>query len=288
MGKNIKENFDVILEEMFGSDKMCFDTLLNVTRMDAIEKVRYWCRRYEIDYSEAYEDVTQIVMLRVWKKCVPQFFCRNGIENLNTSADEYWYWVQSICKSCAYSYAKKLYSREFREVPEDENESAPEIPETDTDKLNRAFNVVMKAGCNVYKPLTWLVQSLIVLQNNMTRIESNEELISIFENATLDRMFDVVLSASKQFEWMNLDAEGVETIRKGLDKIHESGKRMGDMQYGDFYMKAGAKKSVSDWINRMDAKITDEEEREKKQPEDKKKDADDNNNNDNDEKDGDK
>lgn len=270
MGKNIKENFDVILEEMFGSDVMCYDTLLRVTEMDAVKKVRYWCQRYEIDYNEAYQDVTQIVLLRVWKKCVPQFFCRNGRENLNRSADEYWYWVQSICKSCAYSYAKKLYKREFVEVPEDENKPTPEDDESDTARLNIGFNVVLNSGGNVYKPLTWLVQALLVLQNNITRIESNEEIINAYENMTLDRMFEYVLRSSKQFDWLALDADGIAKMRKGLDKIHDSGKRMGDMRYCDFYMKAGAKKSISDWVNRMDGKILGNEENDENNDEEKK------------------
>lgn len=275
MGKNIKENFDVILEEMFGSDVICYNTLLDATRKDALQKVRYWCRRYDMDYSEVYEDITQIVLLRVWKSSVSQFFRRNGDDTLNTSADEYWYWVQSICKSCACSYAKKLNKYKFNEVPEDENASYCNDEETDTDtKLNVAFNKILNAGGNPYKPLTWLVQSLIVLQNNMTRIEANEEIISDFEKMTLDRMFNYVLSASKQFDWMALDPDAVAKMRKSLDKLHESGKRMGDMRYCDFYMKAGAKKSISDWINRMDGKITENEEKAENDKNNEKKDGD--------------
>ena len=120
MGKNIKENFDIILNEMFGSENMCFDTLLEATRKDVVIKARYWCNRYGINYNEAYEDVTQEVLIRVFKTCVTQFFCRNGIENLNISSDEYWYWVQKICRRCACTLAKKMHDGEFVELSEDE------------------------------------------------------------------------------------------------------------------------------------------------------------------------
>ncbi len=271
MGKNIKENFDIILKEMFGSDTTCFDTLLAATEKDIRIKICADCKNTPVlNHGRIYEEIIQDVLIRVFLTSVPQFFLRAENGTLNTSADEYWYWVQKICKNRVRDYfnkyAKKGNSESF--ISEDEDEDTPEIqiaaPEPENQDYNqeqlvRHFNIVMTSGGNVYKPLTWMAQSLLVLRNNQTRIDSNEELIKIFDNMTLDEMFSLILSMAEKLDWMYLEEASVAKIRKGLDKLHASGSRMGNMQYHDFYMADGPKKSISDWVNRMDAKIKEKE-----------------------------
>ncbi len=267
MGKNIKENFGVILEEMFGTQTTCFDTLLAATEKDIRIKICADCKNTPVlNHGRIYEEIIQDVLIRVFLTSVPQFFLRAENGELNTSADEYWYWVQRICKNRVRDYfnkyAKKSNSESF--ISEDADEDIPEFqipaPEPENQDYNqeelvRHFNIVMTVGGSVYKPLTWMAQSLLVLRNNQTRIDSNEELIKIFDSMTLDEMFDFILSMAERFDWMYLEKISVEKIRKDLDKIHKSGKRMGDMKYHDFYMADGPKKSISDWVNRMDSKI---------------------------------
>lgn len=267
MGENIKESFDIILKEMFGSDTTCFDTLLSATEKDIRIKICADCKSTPVlNHGRIYEEIIQDVLIRVFITSVPQFFLRSGNGEVNTSADEYWYWVQKICKNRVRDYfnkyAKKGNSESF--ISEDEDKEIPEIqiaaaePENqdyNQEELVRHFNVVMTSGSNVYKPLTWMAQSLLVLRSNQTRIDSNEELIRIFDNMTLDEMFDLILSMAERFDWMYFEKASVEKIRKDLDKTHKSGKRVGEMKYHDFYMADGPKKSISDWVNRMDSKI---------------------------------
>lgn len=267
MGKNIKENFDIILEELFGSETVCYDTLIAATEKDIRIRICADCKNTPVlNHGRIYEEIIQDVLVRVFLTSVPQFFLREENGEINTSPDEYWYWVLSICKNRVRDYfnkyAKKNNSERF--IGEDEDEDTPAIeipaPEPENQDYNQDvlvchFNIVMTSGASVYKPLTWMAQSLLVLRNNQTRIDSNEELIRIFDNMTLDEMFDLILSMAERLDWMYLKKTSVEKIRKDLDKIHQSGKRMGDMKYHDFYMSGGPKKSISDWVNRMDAKI---------------------------------
>ena len=48
-------------------------------------------------------------------------------------------------------------------------------------------------------------------------------------------------------------------IKSRLDERDDDGRRMGEKVYSDFYMKKGAKASISDWVNLMNNYIVKEE-----------------------------
>ena len=71
----------------------------------------------------------------------------------------------------------------------------------------------------------------------------------------LDQMLDFITKQSETIIWLNLNQCQLDDVRKKLDEKDSCGVRTGDKKYSDFYMKKGAKASVSDWVNRMNSRI---------------------------------
>ncbi len=302
--KHIKEKFPIILEEMFGSDKVCFDTLVEATKQDITPLIISNCRSTPcLSRDCAEDDIIQEVLIQVFTTSVSQFFCRPEKAEMNTSPDEYWFWVKSICKTKTINAFKKIAKNENRKCfiwrDEDGEEEEidifdtipdkPEIPahsepygsvaqDNAEDMLVDCFNAVMTTGGNVYKPLTWLIQAVFVLKHNMTRIEANDLMEKTLGDKTLSEIFDIILSMSGTISWMYLEPESIDMIYKGLEKKDKSGRRVGDIKYSECYMAAGPKKSYSDWVNREDGQINkkfDETEDEDKADKKKSKKSDD-------------
>lgn len=278
--KHIKEKFPVILKELFGSDVPRFDTLIAATMEDIIPVIYSHCLATPVlNHGGICEDIVQDVLVKVLNTSVPQFFCRPDRAEMNTSPDEYWYWVLRICKNTLHDEfnknAKKDNKERFIWQYEDDDDNPdpvaeiPDIPETPEqyvplsseardyieDKLESCFNIIMTTGGNVYKPLTWLIQSIFVLRHNMTRIEANDLMDRTLGEKTLFEVFEKFLSISATIGWMYLEPESLDEIYKGLEKKDKSGRRVGDYKFKEVYMAAGAKKSYSDWVNREDGQI---------------------------------
>ena len=80
-----------------------------------------------------------------------------------------------------------------------------------------------------------------------------------FEDKRLQEMYEMLLTAAKRIPWLEINQAQNEKILQALRK-----KRAGDVSYGetrycDFFMKSNGKpsgkKSISDWVNRMNGLI---------------------------------
>ena len=141
------------------------------------------------------------------------------------------------------------------EVIEEETQTATE------ERLARAFSAVLESGRGVYMILAWMAQSLCVLLTDRRRLDANRYLVEKFSSMTLDQMYRVVLKASAKLPWLRISKEQKNKIEEKLRKTARDGVTYGEIPFGEFYMadKNGApngKKSISDWVNRLDEVVS--------------------------------
>ena len=125
--------------------------------------------------------------------------------------------------------------------------------------MRQAFAIVILADVSVYKVLTWIAQFIFVLECDVTKIKSNEMIISAFGNKTLYDMYDMILVASQKIPWITITQEQNEKILQALRKKRVDDVSYGETKYKEFFMKQdgeiSGKKSISDWVNRMNNMI---------------------------------
>ena len=72
-------------------------------------------------------------------------------------------------------------------------------------------------------------------------------------------MYEIVLEASQKIPWIKITKEQDEKILSALRKTREDNVTYGESKYQSFFMKqngkVSGKKSISDWVNRMNSMI---------------------------------
>ena len=104
------------------------------------------------------------------------------------------------------------------------------------------------------------MQSLIVLGYDVTRIDANEKLLERYSDQNMSDIYIDLLRLSDCFEWLEISEKQHEMFLKELKTIHgKSGCRYGETLFNEHFMrdegKKSGKKSISNWVNRMDNKI---------------------------------
>ena len=135
----------------------------------------------------------------------------------------------------------------------DPDAGLPFEPDESTDMLRAAFERVLDMDVQVYKIITWVAQAVLILSADVTKIRSNELLISAYAQMTLAEMWTSVTAASARIPWLRISADADARLRKMLAAPFSKDVRYGDMVYADFFMKKGAKASISDWVNRINS-----------------------------------
>lgn len=253
-----EQEFHKMLFELTQSDAACYDTLIKIAEKTLYKSVCGWCNQTPVlrNYEE---DIMQEIYIRLIKKCVTGFVMRDGV--LNDDPEGFKNWLFTVAKNIKNDFAKKLGAKELYEpnTPEGEIPEGVSVDSSendfDYDMLNRYFYIVLEADSKVYIPLTWVTMMLIVAKGRMTRIEATGSLINICDDMTLDSMLDFILEQSESIIWLRLNQHQIDIIRMKLDEKDSYGVRIGERKYSEFYMKKGAKASVSDWVNRMNSRI---------------------------------
>lgn len=78
-------------------------------------------------------------------------------------------------------------------------------------------------------------------------------MIRAYEHMTLSEMWASVTAASARIPWLKISTAADDRLRKMLAAPFSKDVRYGDMVYADFFMKKGAKASISDWVNRINS-----------------------------------
>ncbi len=263
-----RDEFDMMVNELLYKDPISFDMLCQVAEKTLRPSVVNWCKTEDCLRGRGYEDdIMQEIHLRLMKTTVDYFLLRDDIEGpYNDNPEGFEDWIFFVAKNIKRDFANRIRNRDF--TTEDIDDPAiGEIPSVDyeddteenVDRLKHAFSIVLSSDVGIYKVLTWLAQFIFILEYDVSKIKSNELIITAFENKTLYDMYDMILTASKKIPWIVITREQNEKILEALRKRRNGNVSYGETKYKDFFMKhngeVSGKKSISDWMNRMNDMI---------------------------------
>lgn len=263
-----RDEFDAMVDELLYHEPISFDMLCHIAEKTLKPSVVNWCRSEDCLRGRGYEDdIMQEIHLRLIKTTVDYFLLRDGInEPFNNNPEGFEDWMFRVADNLKRDFANRIRNRDFK--TEDINDPAiGEISFDDYDdnseehieRLKQAFSIVLSSDVSVYKILTWLAQFVFILDENITKIKSNELIIAAFEDKTLYDMYFMLLNASKKIPWLTVTKEQNEKILLALRKNRDGNVSYGETKYKNFFMKhngeVSGKKSISDWMNRMNDMI---------------------------------
>lgn len=262
-----KEEFDIMVDELLYRDPISFDMLCHIADKTLKATVSYWCNAEDCLRGRGFEgDIMQDIHLQLMKKTVDYFLLREGVDGaVNKDPEGFEDWMFTVAKNVKKAFANKVRSRDFKterlDSPELEGVSNDGDQEAQVriERLKQALSVVLASDVSVYKVLTWLAQMIFMLDSDITKIESNQLIIEAFQDKTLYEMYDMLLSATGQIPWVVVTKKQDEKILAALQKPWDGKNTYGDTKYKAFFMKhngeVSGKKSISDWVNRMNTII---------------------------------
>ncbi len=257
------EEFDTMVEELLYREPISFDMLCRIAEKTLRPSVVTWCKTDAYLRGRGYEDdIMQEVHLRLMKTTVTHFLLRedkNG--SFNNDPEGFENWLFRVAGNLRRDFTEKVRNRDFKTAdmaaPELLEVAEPESGNSDAqiERLARAFSVVLSSDVSIYKVLTWLAQFVFMLNYDVTKIKSTEMIVETFENKTLCEMYDLLLNASKRIPWIVITEEQNVKIIAALQKKWRGEFSYGETRYKEFFMRqngvVSGKKSISDWVNRM-------------------------------------
>lgn len=263
-----RDEFDAMVNELLYKDPISFDMLCRIAEKTLRPSVVNWCKAEDCLRGRGYEDdIMQEIHLRLMKTTVDYFLLRDGIEEpYNDNPEGFEDWIFFVAKNIKRDFANKIRNRDFT-TDDIDDPAIGEIPSSDyeddteenEDRLKQAFSIVLSSDVGIYKVLTWLAQFIFILELDISKIKSNELIIVAFENKTLYDMYDMILASSRKIPWIIITREQNEKILEALRKKRNDNVSYGETKYKGFFMKhngeVSGKKSISDWMNRMNDMI---------------------------------
>lgn len=245
---------DIIINEVVHQKPSCFDTLIKVVDIIATPKVNYLCSSDPaLKGRQVENDIMQNIRMRVVKYAERSFFCKDG--NINNNPDEFRMWLSAVVRNSVKDYAKIMRRQQFGIIEDDDERFFYYMEDLAGDRyserLKTAFDIAISADTKIYKTLTWLAVVMFVVAFDITKINATRMIDSKFQNLTLDDMYIVLCRLGERIEWLKFTPEQNEKIKNQLDESYDNGMRYGDVGYGEFFMAKGGRKSISDWVNRM-------------------------------------
>ena len=259
-----QSEFDRIIEELICTQPARYDALCAAAKKLVSGKLARKCAQSPaLARTCTAEDLLSEVYIRLIKSAIPGFFYRT--EELNRDVEGFCRWVYTIAGNLCIDHIKAASLRYtlpldaplddvelYLQIP-DPDAQAAFSPDADAGALRVAFESVLDMDIQVYKVLTWVAQAVLILSEDVTKIESNALLIERYENMTLEEMWASVRRCAQTIPWLKISEKSEARLRKTLSLPFNENRRYGEMRYSDFYMKKGAKASISDWVNRINA-----------------------------------
>lgn len=261
-----KDEFAVMVEELLYQEPVSFAMLCRIAEKTLRPAVVRWCNAEDCLRGRGYEDdIMQDIHLRLMKITVTYFLLRDDVEGpYNNDPEGFEDWLFRVGENLKRDFANKVRSNDYKTetieepvpayIPEDGSEAEARI-----ERLKQAFSIVLSADVRVYKVLTWLAQGIFMLEQDVTKIESNDLIVAAFEDKTLYEMYAMILAASRKIPWITVSSQQEEKILKALGKPWHGDITYGETKYKAFFMKhdgqISGKKSISDWMYRMNDMI---------------------------------
>ena len=261
-----QREFDTMVEELLYTTPARFDTLYQITEKAVRPKIAYWCNIDKYLRGRGYEDdIMHDMHLRMIQTAVPGFLQKDGVDApVNNDPAGFNAWMRTVAENIKKDYSNRVRGMDFRTV--DIDDPLIDCPVSDNteqverqESLRQAFSIVLDSDLSVYKVLTWLAQFVIIIDAGVTKIESNDLIVAAFEDKTLYEMYAIILAASHKIPWITVSRQQEEKILKALAKPWRGDVTYGEAKYKAFFMKhngwVSGKKSISDWMYRMNELI---------------------------------
>ncbi len=264
--------YEDILEEMT-KKPVSYDALCRFAMTVLPSKVRYWCLIAGRNAPGHAEDLLQEIYARLIVKSETCFFKKKEADGTvrEKTRSEFTAWITRVALNYSLSFFRKVNGKESYNLDIDDPD-LPEIPAPEDNseereevirRLRNAFAVVISSDVNIYKVLTWLGMAVLMLERDQTKIQANTAMVAMFGEKTLWDMYTEILSMGARIPWIQFTNAQDETIRRALAEKSDNGACFGDRKFCEFFMRSGdspsGKKSVSDWENRLNSRIRDEE-----------------------------
>lgn len=259
-----QEEFTIMVDELLHRETVSFEMLCHIAEKTLRSKVNSWCKADDCLRGRDLEnDLMQEILLLLMKKVTTSFLLHpscGGQVNMNPAGFQAW--LFRVADNCRKDFFREVRGVAFSTEPLEEmagETEPPSIRMEREDELKSAFAIVLSADVSVYKVLTWVAHSVFLLQENTSKIQTNELVLDTFENKTLQEMYRMVREASEKISWMVITEAQDEKIRAALQEKWHDQRTYGQVQYREFFMKqsgmVSGKKSISDWMNRMNNMI---------------------------------
>ena len=252
-----EQEFHIMVDELLYREEASFTMLCSIAESVLRPSLRRWCAADDTLRGKNYEeDIMQEIHLRLIKTTVSHFLLRDGDGTVNMDPKGFEAWMFRVAQNIKRDFANRI--RRIRMKTTDLVELSEEPCEDGPDRLGelaRAFQIVLDADVQVYKVLTWVAQCLFIVELDVTKIRSNELIVSTFGEKTLGEMRDMLLTASRSVRWMQIRPEQLEKMDRALQTSYDEDRCYAQVPYREFFMKKGGKATISDWVNRMNSMI---------------------------------
>lgn len=259
------EDFETMISELTDNTHSSYVMLCTIAEKTLRSKVRYWCATDSVLHGRGKEDdIMQDVFLRLIKTVVDGFLIREDHNwEINRDPDGFKKWIVEVARNIKKDTADSLKNSDYRArgFEDGEEELIPDSQSEDNEeeilrreRLAKAFKIVFDSDKKIYIILTWLAQSLFMLEFDISKIKSTDIMVKTLSDKTLFEMRDIVIKFAKKIEWINISSEQFDRMDNALNSLYDD-ELYGNCKYKEFYMKQGGKKSISDWVNRVNRMI---------------------------------
>jgi len=262
-----RAEFDTMVREVLCEDAVSFDMLCRIAEKTLRSTVRYWAQTDPCLKGRDYEnDLMQEIHMKLIQHTAVDFLLNDrAVGAFNDDPEGFEDWMFTVARRHKSDFVNKVRSQDNKEGPIENvdkaaaPESERELQQERVETLRTALAAVLDAKVGVYKVLTWLAQSVFILDRNIPKIKTNDMIVDTFENRTLGEMYEMIQYASREIPWLSLTPAQDAKLRAALEKPWKDGRKHGDVTYKSFFMKhngvISGKKSISDWMNRMNDMI---------------------------------
>lgn len=245
-------------------DNPKYETLCKIADKVLTPTAIKWCSGGILKGRYTPEDLMNDIHIKLIQK-ISTGFLRNYRSggDINNNPDGFNSWLFEVAHNLIFDKTKKAKSKQGKDVKYEAADKEPHYLEEDFDEeeeirqqaLTKAFNIVLNSDRKVYITLTWIAQSLFVIQYDLKRPEATEKIIKEFQSKSLFDMWKIILAFSKQVPWLIVTPAQRQRISTALCSPMKDDILLGEVRYEEFFMSKGDKQTISDWVNRIDNMI---------------------------------
>lgn len=263
-----EQDFAVIREEVFGNPAR-FERLIRVSEALLKPFINNNVRNSQAARSDLNfaGDIMNDVHLKLMTKIVTHFFLRDSDEE-EKDALGLTRWMFTVARNATLTALKKSGSRiPVSLIQDNDDEEEYELPIADgaaerqpgvlmeqRESVSECFRHVIDTSSAGYIILSTLSIYMITLETGSSRIEAERIFVERFSEKPLDEILAYLSENIRKRPWLDISNTQLNRFKEKLDAPID-GRRSGEYPLKDFAMKKGLDNTLSDWLNRMDARL---------------------------------